>query len=89
MSLNKILIESLAELKREIPHLNRVGYSYREFSQESNNIQQAQTNTIVKLLVKINNRLEDLDNRLNTLENNFQTFRKNKESISKQLLSSR
>ena len=45
MSSNKILIESLAKLKREIPHLNRVGYSYREFSQESNNIQQEQTNT--------------------------------------------
>ena len=76
MSSDKILIESLVELKREIPHLNPVGYSYREFSQESNNIQQAQANTIVKLLVKINNRLEDLDNRLNTLENNFQIFRK-------------
>ena len=64
----KIFIESLAGLKWEIPHLNPIGYCYREFSQESNNIQQAQANTIVKLLVKINNRLE----------NNFQTFRKNK-----------
>ena len=82
MSSDKILIESLVELKREIPHLNHVGYSYREFSQESNNIQQAQANTIVKLLVKINNRLKDLDNRLNRLENNFQNFKKNKESVS-------
>lgn len=78
----KRFIEPLVELKLEISHLNPVGYSDREFSQESNNIQQAQANTIVKLLVKINNRLEDLDNRLNRLENNFQTFRKNKESIS-------
>ena len=76
MSLDKILIESLAELKLEIPHLNTVGYSYREFSQASNNIQQALANTIVKLLVKISDRLENLDNRLNRLENNFQTFRK-------------
>ena len=57
MSSDKILIESLAELKWEIPHLNPIGYSYREFNRESNNIQQAQANTIVKLLVKINNRL--------------------------------
>ena len=77
MSSDKILIESLAELKLEIPHLNPIGYSYREFSQASNNIQQALANTIVKLLVKISNRLEYLDNRLNRLENNFQTFRKN------------
>ena len=82
MSSEKKLIESLAELKREIPHFNPVGYSYREFSQESNNIQQAQAYTIVKLLVKINNRLEDLDDRLNRLENNFQTLRKNKETVS-------
>ena len=60
MTSDKILIESLAKLKREISHLNWVGYSYREFSQESNNIQQVQANTIIKLLVKINNRLEDL-----------------------------
>ena len=88
MSLEKILIESLAELKREISHLNPVGYSYREFSRESNNIQQAQASTIVKLLVKINNRLKDLDNRLNRLESNFQTVRKNKESVSHLELSS-
>ena len=54
MSSEKIVIESLAELKGEIPHLNPIGYSSREFSQESNNIQQAQANTIVKLSVKIN-----------------------------------
>ena len=82
MSLDKIVVESLAELKGEIPHLNPVDYNSREFSQESNNIQQAQANTIVKLLIKINNRLENLDNRLNKLEDNFQARRKNKEYVS-------
>ena len=41
-----------------------------------------QANPIVKLLVKINNRLDDLDNRLNKLEDNLETLRKNKESVS-------
>ena len=45
-------------------------------------IQQAQANTITKLLVKVSNKLEDSDNRLITLESIFQPFRKNKESVS-------
>ena len=59
MNSNKLLIESLVELRREIPHLNPISYSFKEFSQESNTIQQAQANTIIKLLVKISNKLDD------------------------------
>ena len=82
MTLDKLLIEHLADLKREISHLNPICYNYKEFSQKSNTIQQAQANSIIKFLVKISNKLDDLDNRLNKLQNNFQTFRKNKESVS-------
>ena len=82
MTLDKLLIESLAELKHEIPHLNPIGYKYKEFSQKNNTIQQAQANTIINFFIKISNKLDDLDNRLNKFEINFQTFRKNKESIS-------
>ena len=56
MSLEKQLIESLAELKGEPPNITSVGYNFKEFSQKSNNIQQAQANIIIKLLVKVSNK---------------------------------
>lgn len=42
-------------------------------------MQQAQANPIIKLLVKICNKLEHLDDILIKLETNFQTSRKSKE----------
>lgn len=36
--------------------------------------QQTQTKIIIKLLIKIYNKLKNLDDRLNELETNFQTF---------------
>lgn len=56
MSLERQLIESLVKLKREQPNINMVGYCFKEFNQDSDNIQQAQANTIIKLLVKVCNK---------------------------------
>lgn len=60
----KTLIESLAELGRDLPNNNPIGYSSKEFNEESNNVQQAQANTIIKLLIKICIKLEYLEDRL-------------------------
>lgn len=45
-------------------------------------MQQAQVNTIIKLLVKFCTKLEDIDNRLIKLESGIQILRKGKETVS-------
>ena len=45
-------------------------------------MQQAQVNAIIKLLVKVCTKLEDINNRLIKLESGIQILRKGKETVS-------
>lgn len=60
----KTINRTLAELESESPNINPIGYGFKEFNQDNKNIQQAQANTIIKLLVKVCNKLEDLEDKL-------------------------
>lgn len=69
MSKENQLLEALEESKQESP-ITPIGISIRSFSKEISNILQAQNNTIIKLLLKIFNKLEELDTRTEKLEIN-------------------
>lgn len=55
-------------MRLQLPNIKLVGYSCREFNKKNNNIQQVKANTIIKLFVKVCNKLEHLDDRLIKLE---------------------
>ena len=67
--MNNNLLDTIEELKSE-NSLTPIGLSFKAFSHKSNNILQAQKNTIIKLLLKLYDKLDDLDTKIKRLENN-------------------